>query len=353
MKELFYRLRICGRFGVLGMMWVVVSCAHVSSVPDKFSNTVKANVGIFADQTASMLEASGLGFSKDEAIYTREFFDKTAVEEQRFNRLSREVDRAFEDIIKYSLSLMILVEIHHSDPDLVAAYAGTISGVSDDLLEKLDLAPDYYAEVIDAVRSQKTFLGALRAAQPMVNAYGRYLNAVLDDLQAASDILAAKMDQKIDDRYARVIQYQKALEEEKYNVLDSMALLYKTYRGDSESFSQLKSSGNIRDKKLVPAGAPQNRDFKAIGEHLMTRLEALHRIGQEIEPDWELYRAAHMELDRVYKDVLGNIARARLTTLIWLRAHQKMAQGVENPAEWFDIKSLPRTLIQAGAGAAL
>jgi hypothetical protein len=66
----------------------------------------------------------------------------------------------------------------------------------------------------------------------------------------------------------------------------------------------------------------------------MKRLDAIHKIENEISPDWEVYRATHRELDKLHMTTLDRINRARFITLVWLRAHHKMAPGVATPAEW-------------------
>ncbi len=75
------------------------------------------------------------------------------------------------------------------------------------------------------------------------------------------------------------------------------------------------------------------------------------RVGEEIEPDWIHYRATHLELDDLYKDAQYEIRQIRLITLVWIRAHQKMASGIVSPAEWFDISDAPAMLLKMGTKA--
>ena len=74
-------------------------------------------------------------------------------------------------------------------------------------------------------------------------------------------------------------------------------------------------------------------------------------IGTEITPDWETYRATHRELDQLYGKAIERLNKTRLMTLIWLRAHQKMAAGVQSPAEWFNINDLPSQMFNLGTSA--
>ena len=61
---------------------------------------------------------------------------------------------------------------------------------------------------------------------------------------------------KIDQRYARVIHFQKVLEKEKYAILTSLQYLYEAQMGDAESFDRLIESNSIRIKKLIPENTP-------------------------------------------------------------------------------------------------
>ena len=87
----------------------------------------------------------------------------------------------------------------------------------------------------------------------------------------------------------------------------------------------------------MPKGKISDDDLAAINDHLMTRLDALHKISQEIEPDWIIYRATHSELDRLHDLMMNNIKSSRLLIIVWVHAHYQMASGIEDPAEWFDI----------------
>ena len=96
----------------------------------------------------------------------------------------------------------------------------------------------------------------------------------------------------------------------------------------------------IRSKKLLPEGPPSDEDLARLNEAVLGQLDNINRVWMEISQDWENYRATHRELDELHAKMLENINRARMVTLLWTRAHQKMAHGVLAPAEWFDIKDL-------------
>ena len=46
-----------------------------------------SDIGVFADQTIAMLSEEDVGFSRDQSIYIREYFDPDGDEEKLFVKL--------------------------------------------------------------------------------------------------------------------------------------------------------------------------------------------------------------------------------------------------------------------------
>ena len=123
--------------------------------------------------------------------------------------------------------------------------------------------------------------------------------------------------------------------------------MYRAYTGEKAAFDRLRQSKAIRKKNLVPQRDLTDDDLEAVANHLMTRLDALHRIGEEIEPEWKIYRAAHQELDDLYDKMMDSIRTARVLTMVWVHAHYQMATGKSEPAEWFDISKVAGSAFKA------
>ena len=344
-------IRIDWMIKVLFLLYLMLALSACAAIKGKFTPKTQANVSIFADTTISMLSKADLGFEKNEAIYVREFYDYEAEEEKRLFKNVAESRIFFRGIVKYSLELVVITETHDTAADQIKAYADYISSFDDTFVNKLGLEKDYYAKVIEEVRAQEEFMDALKKAQPLIYGASRYTYAILDEINNDIEALARKLDSKIDERYAEVIRYQKALETEKYAVLRALEEIYLTYKGDPGAFDRLIKSGAILKKEIIPKDRPSDEDLSQIAEHLATRLQRMHLIGTEIQPDWEDYRATHRELDRLQIQAIERVSTARLVMLIWLRAHQKMAAGVQSPAEWFNINDLPAQLFQMGTKA--
>ena len=59
----------------LVLLMIVMLTSGCASMNKKFRRSVEADVGIFADHTMAMLDAADFGISKNNALYTKEFFN--------------------------------------------------------------------------------------------------------------------------------------------------------------------------------------------------------------------------------------------------------------------------------------
>lgn len=340
-------------YRILALAALLTLTACATSMQGKFAATSQANVGAFADQTIAMLSNSDLGVAQDRALYVRHYINQDWEETRHFQALVDDAETMLRGIVKYSINLVTIAEVNKTDNTRIQAYVKYLENIQGNTESKLDLGQGYYDEILVKAGTEEKFLDALQQAQPLINGVGRYAQLLMDEINDATKALARKIDAQIELEYSEVIAYQKALEAEKYAVLRGLGKIYQTYKGDSAAFGELLQSDVIRDKKLIPKGQPNYEQLRAIGEHLGHRLEVLSKIWAEIEPDWNNYRATHRELDQLQTKIDQDANRMRAIVIVWLRAHQKMAAGVQNPAEWFDIESAPAQLFQLGVKSIL
>jgi len=336
---------------LLMIYFFLIQLTGCASWEGKFSGTKEANIGVFADQTIAIIANSNLGLPIGNTVYVREFIEQSDPEVQEFLKLEKELDRRLLRLIQYSITLVDIAEASKSEKEKVEKYASFLKSIQKSAEENAGLAPGYYDNIIENIKEKKKFYEALQAAQPIINASGRGYQELLSNIEDSLKVLEVSLDHKIDERYATVIKYQQALEDEKYTILIALGQLYKFYKGDAEAFDKLRLSGALRQEGLLPKGTPSEKDLSNISDHLVKRLDITHKIWLEIEPDWKLYRATHQELDELYVKMKTSLDRTRATVIIWARTHQKMAAGITNPAEWFDINSAPAQLFKLGSNA--
>ena len=327
---------------------VISGCA---SLKDKFVSSREANVGFFADQTIAILGNTQFALDPQRTIYIRNFFDLEGAEEKRYIELTNNAEDIMLGIVRYSLAIVTITETERSEAGRVKAYTEFLKAVQNNAEDKLDLQAGHYDHVVEKVGKQEDFLGALRQAQPIVNAVGRYSQLLMDRINSAAKVLEQKLDRRVDEEYADVILYQKSIDRERYNLLQALLEIDDAYLYGEQTLERIARSGAVKNPRLIPGGEPTDEQLENLSDHLLGRLDNLGRIWKEIEPDWELYRKTHRELDGQYVQLLEDTTQFRMTMIVWLRAHQKMAAGVVNPAQWFDIENAPSEILKLGSQA--
>ncbi len=339
------------RGAVLILLIMVTGCTGTQvnkSLEGKLTATTSANIGVFADNTMAMLSEANFGFSEGQALYTKPFFEMDAPEEMAVTEGARNAEVVLGLMLRYSLKLVSIVEHNPDEVSRVKAYAAYLSSFDEKIRVAMEMNTEEYQAFIARVKSQETFLGALQQTQPVINRMGRFMAATLNDLNDAIGVLVAKTDKRIDVAYADLIRYTRILEKEKYAILSALEQVYLIAKEDKDAYARLLEIKVVTDKSILPKKTPNYAERQKILKHLGERLDGLHRIGSEIEPEWKFYRATHAELDNLSKQAKQEIRQVRLMALVWMRAHQKMAAGKTSPAEWFDINDAPGMLLKMG-----
>ena len=188
------------------IVWLLLSLSGCASWEGKFSGTKEANVGVFADQTISLLTDPDLGLPVGKSVYVREYIDRSEPEEQKFTKLEKDLEQRLLRLVKYSVALVDIAETSKTEQEKVEKYADFLKTMQKKAEERHEQEPGYYDDVIEKVRSQEKFHEALQAAQPILNAAGRAYQKLLDELDQSLKILEAKLDHKIDERFDTVIK---------------------------------------------------------------------------------------------------------------------------------------------------
>lgn len=179
-------------------MYLLASVLLCSGCVSKFQPSVEANVGIFADNTIAMLQSAELGRSKKLAVYTKDYYSGEGPEETQFLNEINDAELALRIMMRYSLKLVAISDTHESPKARVQAYAEYLDQADDEILATLQLDEAYYKDLIRQVGEQEKIMDALKKAQPIIDAFGRYMNQSLDNLEVASEILEDKIDGNID-----------------------------------------------------------------------------------------------------------------------------------------------------------
>ena len=343
----FTRLSIFALFLLLA--FVLAGCAG-SSKRGKFTKGKTVNLAPFADQTIAMLGGVDYGFAKDESILTREYFDFESQQAKKFIELLDEVDRELTEIMAYSLQIVTLGESNRTGPEKAVAYADYIDKLDKPLLGKpgVRITREKYDEILNRVRAQETMLDALRTAQPLVNEVSRYTDGVLAELEDFTWKYALTIESRINSTYQESLNFNKTLGVRSDSLMQALRLLMDYKNGDNKALSKLANTHVIRSMGAKTSKRFSAKDVQAIEKYLVDELTTVHNIYQQISPVIKEYRQTMAELDRLYDTTLTDIRKLRLAVNVWGRAHNRMASGKTDPAEWFDASTALRKSLEKG-----
>jgi hypothetical protein len=190
------------------------------------------------------------------------------------------------------------------------------------------------------VRAQQTYLDAIQAAQPLIDEALHYGTALLEEDEQIANTLVIAIEQRIDADYADTQHFRTILEEQQREILIGLQLIREFYQTEDPTALRTLGQKIARLHEILRGRPPLASDIPDIEAFLMQQLANIRTIGEQLEPDFQAWEEAHEELDLLYRIFLDNNRRAKLALTVWGRAHQKMASGVKNPAEWFSLGDL-------------
>jgi len=337
---------------------LAITCAALllggcASYNKKFKKGTVADIGFFADSTVTMLGGLDLQMGRNEALLTRRFFDRSEPEELKVMELDQQFQATIASLVEYSIKIVDIAESGVTEEEMIAKYADYLTQFRDHMQEHGLVEVEKFDHTLATVREQEKFLDALRKAQPLLNAAAMDAILNIDELITAIDALVDKVELKIDDEYEDIVRYRHILEDEKSDILRAFEIIYAAYKTDEPELSALRESGVIWMPEIIPEGIPTREELSKVGEHLEARLDAMHRIHQEVDPDWNDYLDTQKELKLIAKRSMTMVQKTQIMMLTWVRAHQKMAAGTIDPADWFDIGESTKNLLKAAPGAVL
>jgi hypothetical protein len=319
MKTIKTKFSLIIRLTFLAAAMVLTGCA---SMEGKFTETTVANLPVFADQTLALMGGEDPGLYLNETVFIREYLTGEDPNEILIDELVVTADKLLVAIADYSLDLALVADTV-SDPEAQKArYMENLIKLERVVTQELNLQELNLHSNVEAAAQQETLLGAMRTAQPIIDALGRHGLMLMSRHDDGVESVARHVELGIEEDYAGLYEYADWL-------------------------------GGHRDAVLLELGElieqeAQGKDISRQENELIARLEVINRLATEIEPHWEIYRSAQRELDKVHLNVLNSSNRVRLILLVWVRAHERMTSGRQEDAEWFTMQELGAVAFKLG-----
>jgi len=120
--------------------------------------------------------------------------------------------------------------------------------------------------------------------------------------------------------------------------LDAMNMLDDYERGiNPNAIAELRAKNYLIDPALIPGDQLNQQQIKTLWKKLADELTANTEFGKNFDQDIEMYVSTRAELDRTEAEVINDLTLARLQFVTWARAHQALANGVQDPGKWMEL----------------
>jgi hypothetical protein len=306
------------------LLTILLTClASCNSLEGKFTESVTADLGTFADQTIAMMRAPDLEMREDDMVLTREYINPLHSSVVRNIEISRRKQLLLDALVQYSLNIANFDLTSSSDEERIATFAEYVASFRIRMIENVGLPEEDFSHVVEDIRQQTVFLNAVQAAQPIANTVGSFGQQLIGEYETTIDEIALHMDGAIEQEYASLRSYEASLEEDRNEMLISLGALYQR---------EMTNNQDLSDEELK----------------LVASLKDIEELYQELSPRRKLYFDTHRELDQLYADALDDAMRIRLTLLVWTRAHERMASGTVDSADWFSYKDIGVAALKVG-----
>ena len=184
------------------------------------------------------------------------------------------------------------------------------------------------------IREQTVFLDALKSAQPFIDELARLADLLFDKAQDDLDFVADHLHERIGEENAGPVATWDALREAQTRIFESLGMVRQLrFERDPEILERLYANEpEYRDFSADPM-QPTQKELTEIAMDMVQRLQFGVDLKELIAPDLERFQNQQLELDRLYRAAMLQLKKARVTVIIWARAHRNLSEGVTDPAK--------------------
>lgn len=312
---------------------LLAGCSFVSS-------TQRLDLSPFAANTMALSEDVEYGLTEaNRLVNLRDYWHLPELTAHRAE-WSR-VRRLINGVVAYSIEVTTLGNSTLSGPERCGALADYVDELARPVISKgiLRITPAGLDSIITDIRSRKDLLDGLNGAQPIIDEVARIARNVFEEVHESLDLTARALMDAIDERNAKVVEWDKARKEIHYRIFDSFALLGDYRRGDDSALEKLFELDSQLREYSASGRSLTGPEIDEIENRLVLKMNLTRDAGEIIAPDLERYHREQVEAADLYAGAAHQLRRARVTIMVWLKAHQALSAGITDPARFnmFDL----------------
>ncbi len=317
----------------VSLLSALSACA---TVKEGFVGTEHENIVPFAEVSIEYLGYPAVDFRPSDLTYLRRYTLEETPELVRFRDLLARAETFNDAIVLYSLELVRIVETYPSESDRIMAYANALEyDFKNSFLNRVDVSPEEFAAKIDEIRGQDDFLGALRAAQPLVDMSSETFESVLFEIEdQALPALRKRIDADIEKEFATVLAQLDVVYGRRDDIMQGLQMIHAYQKGDQDALQGFGLAGIVLVDEFQLSARPSDAQLTRTKAHLLDELRSENEILDLLEQDVTDYTQTRAEFNREMEGIAAGLTTMRVQALAWTRGHQDLADGVKDPGKW-------------------
>lgn len=297
-----------------------------------------SNLAPFAENTMALVSSLRLTFPRPAHI--RGYLANNE-DVQGARTRANQLRRLMRGVIIYSMQV---AAIDNSDLDQ-SAKAHELARFLDEGLRPairsqdvpLSMTEAQLDSVLDRVRTQDKYLGALREANAIVTLVVETADAVVSATEAHVVAATATVAAAIESDFAPHRANAEGLRTLEARTMRTYVLLSRARLGDSTALRELHDT----EPTLGLGAKMAPNELGALERETSAQLETIRQVREQVRPEIELYANRVRELDEMAANALASARETRASFILWGRAHRNMAAGIALPPE-IDVTTILR-----------
>jgi hypothetical protein len=182
------------------------------------------------------------------------------------------------------------------------------------------------------VRSQKNFLDALGAAQPLIDEVARANGELTEESKTQLDFAYQEITKDWNQQYSGAIWATNIIKKHQLNILTALYHGSQYVRGNQSSLDSFYVYDPLSTKIYSEGHQLDVEEILEVEKRLYYNLGVIQDMKGLFQQDMIDYEEGLLELDEVKRAYNDALRKARMAILMWSRAHLQLSRGVTEPA---------------------
>ena len=304
---------------------LIAGCASSSSKP------TPVNAQALSEHTVAMVGELQFGVRRARSIYLTDFVhDESSPAVEEYEAAWQEFEIVMKATVAYSMSLVNL-SIAPPDEGAKQVLANDLQGLIDLIYAQpliQQSATDFaYDDVLQQVRAQETFAGALVYTQPAIDELARTMTRMISRVQELAELARAEVEIEIRTTHKGMLAFRLSVGQRLEGILAGLESVEKSRSGDVDAWTALLAADREMSLRLGAQAKPTMKNLDNAEEIFLDRLRVVDLVRQRTEPDYQSFLKQRRELVEIEETVITTLRRAQISVIMWSRLHGQVASG--------------------------